>query len=90
MSVAGVVDAMLMAGFGEVRATRQSLVVRWPTLDAEIAGLFGTPFGPVVDGMESDDRELLLSSLRQMLAGDAGRTVDHVTTSVFGRGIRRA
>jgi SAM-dependent methyltransferase len=90
MSVAGVVDAMLMAGFGEVRATRQSLVVRWPTLDAEIAGLFGTPFGPVVDGMESDDRELLLSSLRGMLAGDAGRTVDHVTTSVFGRGIRRA
>ena len=88
MSVVGVVDAMLQAGVGEVRATRQTLAVRWPTLDAEVAGLFGTPFAPAVDAMDSEHRELVLSHLREILGGGGGRTVDHVTTSVFGRGIR--
>lgn len=89
MSVAGVVDTMLMAGFGEVKATRQSLAVRWPNLDAEIGGLFGTPFGPMVEQMEPQHRDELMSSLRGMLGQGGERTVDHVTTSVFGRGIRR-
>jgi SAM-dependent methyltransferase len=89
MSVAGVVDALLLSGFGEVAATRQSLAVRWPTLDAEISGLFGTPFGPAVDALPADRREQLLSTMRGLL-GDGERTVDHVTTSVFGRGVRGA
>ena len=90
MSVAGVVDTMLLSGFGEVKATRQSLAVRWPTLDAEIAGLFGTPFGPFVEALEPGRREELLSAMRGMLGADGDRTVDHLTTSVFGRGIRGA
>lgn len=90
MSVAGVVDTMLLAGFGSIAATRQSLAVRWPNLDAEIAGLFGTPFGPLVEEMEPEHREVLLSTLREVLGEGGGRTVDHVTTSVFGRGIRRS
>lgn len=88
MSVTGIVDALLLAGFGEVAATRQSLAVRWPTLDAEISGLFGTPFATAVDALDSERREHLLDALRGKL-GDGDRTVDHVTTSVFGRGIRR-
>ena len=90
MSVAGVVDAMLVSGFGEVRATRQCLAVRWPTLEAELGGLFGTPFAPFVEALEPGRREELLSAMRGMLGGDGERTVDHVTTSVLGRGIRRA
>jgi SAM-dependent methyltransferase len=88
MSVVGVVDALLMSGFSSVAATRQTLAVRWPTLDAEVSALFGTPFGPFVEALETGRREQLLSAMRGVLGGDGERTVDHVTTSVFGRGIR--
>lgn len=89
MSVTAVVDAMLMAGFGSISATRQSLAVRWPTLDTEISGLFGTPFGPLVERMDASHRADVLATLREMLGSDGGRTVDHLTTCVFGRGTRR-
>ena len=88
MSVLGIVDTLLVAGAGEVRATRQSLGVRWPTVDSEVAGLFGTPFGPYLERLPADRRSEVLADVRQRLDHD-GHTADHVTTSVLGRGIRR-
>jgi len=88
MSVLGIVDTMLVAGAGEVRATRQELAVRWPTVDAEIAGLFGTPFGPFVEALPSGRRDDVLADVRNQLSSD-GRTSDHLTMSVLGRGVRR-
>lgn len=84
MSVLEVVDALCVSGFTEISAGTHGLVVRWPTLDSEIGGLFGTPFGPLVERMDEQSRRDLLVSLRGML-GPHERTVDHLTTSVFGR-----
>lgn len=84
MSVMAMVDALCMSGFEGITAGMKKLVVRWPTLDSEISGLFGTPFGPVVERMDDDARADLLVRLREVLGPDQ-HTVDHVTTSVFGR-----
>lgn len=89
MSVLTVVDALCLAGFGEISTGIQRLAVRWPTLDAEVAGVFGTPFGPLVERMEEGRRTEMLSTLRGMLGEGGDRTLDHVTTSVFGRATRR-
>jgi len=86
--VHGIIDRLVGAGARNVTVTRQSLAVRWPTLDSEIAGIFGTPFGPIVEAMSSVDRETVMSALRANLAGPGGRTLDHSTTAVFGRGAR--
>jgi SAM-dependent methyltransferase len=88
MSVLGIVDSLLVAGATDVRATRQELAVRWPTVDSEIAGLFGTPFGPFLDSLPDDRRDCVLDDVRRQLSHE-GRTATHVTTSVLGRGVRR-
>ena len=90
MSVLAIVDALCLAGFGDVTTGTHTLAVRWPTLDSEVAALFGTPFGPLVERMDADHREKLLSTVRDILGAGGNRTHDHLTTSVFGRGIRPA
>ena len=88
MPVGDVVDGMIGAGLREVAVTRQTLGVRWPTLEAEIAGIYGTPFGPAVEAMDDVLRSAVMSALRERLAAHGGHTVEHATVSVFGRGIR--
>ena len=88
MSVVAVVDALCLSGFENISAGTQSLVVRWPTLESEISGLFGTPFGPRVERMDQTSRAELLSRVRGLLVAGGNRTFDYTTTSVFGRGTR--
>lgn len=88
MSVLTIVDALCMAGFTDITTGTHSLAVRWPTLDAEVSALFGTPFAPLVERMDERHRDELLSTLRDTLGAGGGRTHDHLTRSVFGRGIR--
>lgn len=90
MSVMAIVDALCLSGFTEISAGTQSMVVRWPTLDSEIGGLFGTPFGPLVERMQGVDRSELLFRLREVLGEGSEHTVDHLTTSVFGRAVKPA
>lgn len=88
MSVLAVVDALCLAGFGSITTGTHTLAVRWPTLDSEVAALFGTPFGPLVERMDAGHRDELLSTVRVKLGEGGSSTHDHLTTSVFGRGIR--
>ena len=88
MSVLAIVDALCQAGFGDVTTGTHALTVRWPTLDSEVAALFGTPFGPLVERMDAGRRDELMSTLRGMLGRGGNSTHDHRTTSVFGRGLR--
>lgn len=90
MSVHSVVDALCVAGLDEIRAGIHRLVVRWPTLDSEVAGVFGTPFGPLVERLDETARADVLARLRRMLGDGQERTFDHRTTSVFGRASRPA
>jgi len=87
-TVHGIVDDLLSAGAADVRATRQELAVRWPTVDSEVAGLFGTPFGPFVEALPVERREHVLDDVRERLSSE-GRTATHVRASVLGRGVRR-
>lgn len=88
MSVLSIVDALCVAGFSDITTGTHSLAVRWPTLDAEVAALFGTPFGPLVERMDHWHRDELLATLRGMLGAGGEGTHDHITISVFGRGTR--
>lgn len=88
MTVHGIVDCLLVAGAADVRATRQELAVRWPTVDSEIAAIFGTPFGPFLDRLPSGRRDGVLDDVRRQL-DRGGTTGTHVTTSVLGRGVKR-
>lgn len=88
MPLGDVVDVLHASSLREVAVTRRTLSVRWPTVDSEVAGVFGTPFGPVIDGMEPGVRERVLTAIREQLAGAGGRTGDRVSTALFGRGIR--
>jgi SAM-dependent methyltransferase len=90
MSVLTIVDALCLAGFADITAGIHRLVVRWPTLDSEVAALFGTPYGPLVERMDEPKRTELLTALRGVLGQGGERTFDHATTSVFGRGVRPA
>ena len=87
-TVHGIVDQLIVAGAAEVRATRQELAVRWPTVDSEVAALFGTPFGPFLDSLPGPRREGVLADVRQQLDQN-GHTATHLTTSVLGRGVKR-
>ena len=84
MSVLDIVDTMLVAGARDVAATRQQLGVRWPTVDSEVAALFGTPFGSYVGRLSVVRQERVLSDIGDRLSRD-GRTVEHITTSVVAR-----
>jgi SAM-dependent methyltransferase len=90
MSVLTIVDALCLGGFSEITAGTHSLAVRWPTLDAEVRALFGTPFAPLVERMDEPHRDELLSTVRTVLGHGDDRTYDHLTQSVFGRGVRPA
>lgn len=77
-----------LAGFDDLTVRDEHLRVRWDSLDDEVQGIFGTPFGPVVAAMAAERRDALLSDLRERLAGSDGGTVEHDTVSVLARGIR--
>lgn len=88
MPLGDVVDALHASGLRDVAVTRRSLAVRWPTVESEVAGVFGTPFGPVIDAMEPRERDRVLAAIREQLAGIGGRTSVRGSTALFGRGIR--
>lgn len=88
LGLASVIDLLVGAGARDVSVTSQSLTVRWPTLEAEVAGIFGTPFGPLVERLPLSERDAVLARVRSRLGGTGGRTLDHETHVVFGRGIR--
>lgn len=89
MPVGDVIDALHGAGLTQVAVTHRSMVVRWPTVDSEVAAVFGTPFGPVIDAMDAGVRTSVLARIRAGLGG-AGSTRDHESLAVFGRGVRAA
>lgn len=88
MSVLSVVDALCLAGFSDISTGTHSLAVRWPTLDAEVSAVFGTPFGSLIERMDGAERDEMLSELRTTLGAGSERTHDHLTKAIFGRGVR--
>ncbi|MEP6480178.1 MAG: methyltransferase domain-containing protein [Rhodoglobus sp.] len=82
--------AEALAGFDDIQVRDEHVLVRWDSLDDEVAGIFGTPFGPVVEALAPDRRDALLADLRERLAGSDGGTVEHDTVSVLASGIRPA
>lgn len=77
-----------LAGFDDLDVRDEQLRVRWQSLDDEVHGILGTPFGPVVAAMAAERRRALLADLRGRLAGSDGGPVEHDTVSVVARGIR--
>lgn len=88
MPIGDVIDALHGAGLRDVAVTNRSMVVRWPTVESEVAGVFGTPFGRVIESMEPAARAEVLAGIRAGLGGASGSTRDHESSAVFGRGIR--
>ncbi|MEP6480180.1 MAG: methyltransferase domain-containing protein [Rhodoglobus sp.] len=80
--------AAALKSFLDVAVLTERVPVRWPTVADEVAGIFGTPFGPLVDALDAERRAAVLESVRTALGDSHGDAVEHVTVSVMGRGIR--
>lgn len=90
MSVEDVATMLATAGFEDVDVRVEHLELDWPSVDHAVQGIFGTPYGPVVDALDDATRQAVFSDLRQRMTGPDGRPARHRTTAVLGTGRRPA
>lgn len=74
------------AGFSPVEASVVELQVSWPDVAAVVAGVFGTPFGPVVQALASDQRQRYEAALVTRFTPERARgPVHRQTAAVIAR-----
>lgn len=90
MSENEVREALRRGGFSEVEVTVQDLTLEWPSVDAAVAGISGTPYWKAVEPLGDDRRREIMTALRKALTGDDGSPIRHSTVAVLGRGVATA
>ncbi|MGH7174304.1 MAG: class I SAM-dependent methyltransferase, partial [Gemmataceae bacterium] len=74
------------AGFSSVRASVLELPVSWPDAATAAAGVFGTPFGPLVHALSPDQRSRFDAALEKRFAPEEpGTPVRRQTAAVVVR-----
>lgn len=74
------------AGFSAVEASLASHVVVWPDVESAVAGILGTPFGPLVSGLPADHRAALDADLHHRFASSSpGEPIRRTTAAVLAR-----
>jgi ubiquinone/menaquinone biosynthesis C-methylase UbiE len=77
------------AGFSSVEARIAELELSWPDAAAAAAGVFGTPFGPLVHALTPDQRGRFEAALEQRFAPqEPGAPVRRMTAAVVIRASR--
>jgi ubiquinone/menaquinone biosynthesis C-methylase UbiE len=85
MSETDVEEVFRNAGFRKVEVDTHELEVLWPDVDSVLAGLAGTPFGPVVARLEPAVRNQVLAELANRFAG--GKPVTRLTRAVVAKAL---
>jgi hypothetical protein len=57
----------LLGAFRDVHIATETRELLWPSVDAAVNGVFGTPYGPPVAALEPHSRERALTELRRMM-----------------------
>jgi hypothetical protein len=86
MSESDVLAAFTEAGFADVEVRKERLDLSWPDVDAAVAGLKGTPFGPVVAKLEPEKRQEVIDAIRERFSDNENGPVVRTTESVFAHG----
>ncbi len=82
------VEALLTgAGFRSVEISIIEQTIVWPDSESAAAGILGTPFGPIVEGLPTDRREALDRELGRRFAAPATEPVRRSTAAVVARGV---
>jgi hypothetical protein len=89
MSVGEVRQALLDGGFTDVEVATQELELAWPSLDAAVLAIMGTPYAPAVAALDQAAQERIMATLRARLTGVDGKLGRHVMTAVLGKGTAR-
>jgi SAM-dependent methyltransferase len=58
----------LLASVGDVRLTTETRELGWPSVEAAVNGIFGTPYGPVLAALDPGRREHAFGHLRERMA----------------------
>lgn len=69
------------AGLRDVRVDTVELECRWPTADAAVATIAGTPFGPLVATLPPGERDAIAAALLERLGASGAGPVAVATTS---------
>lgn len=86
MGLGTVCSLLEEAGFSPVDASVVKLKVSWPDAASAAAGVLGTPFGPLVRALSSDQRNRLEAGLRRRFAPtEQGAPVRRQTAAVIAR-----
>jgi SAM-dependent methyltransferase len=85
MSAAEVEALLTAAGFSSVDVSAVDQTIVWPDTEAAVAGIFGTPFGPVVDALPTDVRRVVDEDLARRFATPPGEPIHRTTTAVVAR-----
>lgn len=75
-----ITDLFDSAGMSDVEVSVETLEVRWPSIATVVAGVAGTPYGPVIAALSADGQERIATRLRERL-----RT-SHPSVAVVARG----
>ncbi len=57
----------LLGGFRDLRVTEETRELQWPSVDAAVNGVFGTPYGPAIAALGPRPREHALAALRRLM-----------------------
>jgi ubiquinone/menaquinone biosynthesis C-methylase UbiE len=81
-------ELLEQAGFGEVSVETVERDCVWEASDDAVATITGTPFGPILEGLEVDTQEAVRASLRERLGAAGEGAVTVRTVSNIGRGVK--
>ncbi|MFZ0976523.1 MAG: class I SAM-dependent methyltransferase, partial [Solirubrobacteraceae bacterium] len=86
MGVDVVRSLLVEAGFSRIDAEVVELQVSFPDAGAAVAGVLGTPFGPLVQALPPDQRKRFETQLEKRFApGEPGAPVRSQTAAVIAR-----
>jgi SAM-dependent methyltransferase len=88
MTTAEVESALDAAGFEDVEVRVERLELEWPSVLQAVHAASGTPYGPIIDALDSGIRESVLADVQRRMTGPSGEVTKHVMTSILARGRR--
>jgi ubiquinone/menaquinone biosynthesis C-methylase UbiE len=76
------------AGFDEIVVRIERLDLQWPSVRHAVRGVFGTPYGPIIEALDSATRQSVLAQVQQRMSAADDQATRLVMTSVLARGRR--
>jgi SAM-dependent methyltransferase len=86
MSIEEMASLLRAGGCNGVEVTAQDLTLQWPSPDAAVRGIAGTPFGPPLHGLSEQQRDHVMAKVRDAMSDGGGALRPQVMTAVLGRG----